>query len=349
MLAGLALTLPEEKMGLVRTTDKQARELAGSGVAGLLDPGLIPMYEDPSWGNAGMLALGMTGPTGKGVKHGADKVIDLAEYATKRLRKSKEAARKAMAGDYLGKFDNKFKEYDFMRAEMDSALSELQARGIPYEILEAARFGDEEALLAIPLMLEDAARTNAWDMRKTPAKLLTEMQEYFPVFEEAVRGTAKADEEFHQLVQEAFDSADPEVWQEALLQMEKRSETSPMYTWLLNKIKRGDYDNVPDVLDEQAFYKNMQNDVNKIASEMMEKVNKYDGWKWDIGTRVRSKKTGGTYEIVGKTWDNKNDRPMYKYKALTSKHPDHVGSEGQFIAEPSHDLFDILDGPRTPE
>lgn len=395
MLAGLALTLPEEKMGLVRTTDKQARELAGSGVAGLLDPGLIPMYEDPSWANAGMLALGMTGPIGKGIGKGikqwkkfrmegkpwydnpggewlensrrrADSRYDpkddptpgdvtagyvarmspgelaslpgqMGEHLYKpgakydnvyksikengyleeidgipnrplimvnhkgeayisegnnRIRAAADlgvkdipvevrfksggeaadgpfaikrvygagdegatvssitpkvaaanvAARQEKATKYVDRFEEGRKNINITMSKMDLAAEELNARGIPGDLIEAARLGDPEALAAIPHILEDAARTRAWEQRKTPAKLLTELQEHAQVFEEGVREYLDADSSFTALLEDSLANADPDVWPEVLHMIEKKAETSPFYTYLLSRIQHGDFE-----------------------------------------------------------------------------------------------------------
>ncbi len=174
MLAGLGLTLPAEQASLVRTTDKQARELAGSGVAGLLDPGIIPMYENPSWGNAGMLAIGMTGPIGKGIKKGGE-VISLA---TRKAAKAAEASR-ARALEMVDGLKKPMMEHFEADKAYKMAQKNAAKLGIPMDLMDLQK--TQELYKKLP----ELTQKYAWEHRMTPAK-------YEMAVEEAMQGVRDA-------------------------------------------------------------------------------------------------------------------------------------------------------------
>ena len=109
------------------------------------------------------------------------------------------------------------------------------------------------------------------------------------------------------------------------LDVEKAAEPIPLFTKPL-----------------RDFRKKLLADVKTGAKKKMEKVAAYDGWQWDVGDRVYGKKTDAIYEIIARTWDDKNNRPMYMYKGLGSKE----GQQGNFIAELAHDDLTLMTGPR---
>jgi hypothetical protein len=153
MLAGLGLSLPEEQSSFVRTTDKQARDLAASGVAGLLDPGIQPMLENPSWGNAGMLALGVT-PIGK-----AGKVVSLATHkAAKAVEKSRAKAKEMY--EQLKKPTMEYFEADKSYQLAQKSAAKL---GIPMDMMELNK------TKALYDMLPELTQKYAWENRMTPA------------------------------------------------------------------------------------------------------------------------------------------------------------------------------------
>jgi len=101
MLATLGLVLPSDQMNLVRTTDKQARDLAASGVADLLDPGIRPILEEgPTPFNIGMLALGTIAP-------GSGKVVGLA------------SRRAAKEGKRIGEMVDKLRKVNAVRPDLE--------------------------------------------------------------------------------------------------------------------------------------------------------------------------------------------------------------------------------------
>lgn len=88
-------------------------------------------------------------------------------------------------------------------------------------------------------------------------------------------------------------------------------------------------------------YKKFQGDMKDLLKKKMEKVAAYDGWKWEIGDRVKSKKTGKIWEVTAKSWNDHMDVPSYFMQTRGQKDgEDHA----MFYAEPSHDAFIHLNG-----
>ena len=119
MLAGLGLTLPRDKVDLVRTTDKQAREMAGSGVSQLLDPGVMPILEEGAtpW-NLGMLGVGlMTGGQG-------GKVVNFGTRLAK-----KNLSRLNKLTDELFRGSDEFREYNKVNKGIGDFLGILEMDG----------------------------------------------------------------------------------------------------------------------------------------------------------------------------------------------------------------------------
>lgn len=84
------------------------------------------------------------------------------------------------------------------------------------------------------------------------------------------------------------------------------------------------------------FKKKIDKDISDRVQTMREKVAEYPNWKFVVGDKIKSKKTKKSYKIIAQTWDNKNNRPMYKYESLDGN------EKGTFIAEASHKAFDKM-------
>lgn len=96
----------------------------------------------------------------------------------------------------------------------------------------------------------------------------------------------------------------------------------------------------------RSFASDLGERVAARAEEMANKVAAHEGWKFDLGDRVKSPKTGKVYEITGKSWDNRNDRPMYKYESA-GVGPDDEGYEaGMFIADKAEETLEQMTGPK---
>ena len=96
----------------------------------------------------------------------------------------------------------------------------------------------------------------------------------------------------------------------------------------------------------RSFASDLGERVAARAEEMANKVAAHEGWKFDLGDRVKSPKTGKVYEITGKSWDNRNDRPMYKYESA-GVGPDDEGYEaGMFIADKAEETLEPMTGPK---
>lgn len=77
------------------------------------------------------------------------------------------------------------------------------------------------------------------------------------------------------------------------------------------------------------FHKTLQGEISEGVRNIQDKVNSYEGWKWEIGDRVKSHKTGYMWEVVGKTWNNQTNTPMYVMKNEL------LGEKSRFYAEPT--------------
>lgn len=90
------------------------------------------------------------------------------------------------------------------------------------------------------------------------------------------------------------------------------------------------------------FHKTLQNEISEGVKNIQNKVNEYKGWKWEVGDRVKSTKTGNMWEVVGKTWNNQKDVPMYVMKNELA------GEKSHFYAEPTKtkdmDIPSVYDG-----
>lgn len=96
----------------------------------------------------------------------------------------------------------------------------------------------------------------------------------------------------------------------------------------------------------RSFASDLGERIAARAEEMANKVAAHEGWKFDLGDRVKSPKTGKVYEITGKSWDNRNDRPMYKYESA-GVGPDDEGYEaGMFIADKAEETLEPMTGPK---
>jgi len=89
-------------------------------------------------------------------------------------------------------------------------------------------------------------------------------------------------------------------------------------------------------------HKKLQDEIKDRLREKMEKVAAYDGWKWEIGDRVKSKKTGKVWEVTAKSWNDNKNVPTYYMRTRGVKDGE---ESGMFYAEPSHDAFIHLKGP----
>jgi hypothetical protein len=90
------------------------------------------------------------------------------------------------------------------------------------------------------------------------------------------------------------------------------------------------------------FYRRMRKSIDERVREVKARVQEYDGWLWDTGDRIRSDQTGRIYTVVGRSWDMKNNRPMYYYES-------DEGDKGSFIAERAHGSFVRMGIRRNPE
>ena len=91
-------------------------------------------------------------------------------------------------------------------------------------------------------------------------------------------------------------------------------------------------------------HKKLQDEIKDRLREKMEKVSAYDGWKWEIGDRVKSKKTGKVWEVTAKSWNDHKNVPSYFMRTRGVKDGE---ESGMFYAEPSHDAFIHLNGQIT--
>ena len=64
----------------------------------------------------------------------------------------------------------------------------------------------------------------------------------------------------------------------------------------------------------KEFAKSLKEEVTQSVEEIIKKANEYKDWKYEVGDRIKSKKTGKILEITGKSWSKKEDRPVYRYK-----------------------------------
>jgi len=87
---------------------------------------------------------------------------------------------------------------------------------------------------------------------------------------------------------------------------------------------------------EKDFYKKFQSNLLQRAEKVREKVESYPDWKWSPGEKIESFRTGRRYEITGRLWNMKKNKPLYKYKDI-------FGDEsGSFDALKAHDQFKTL-------
>lgn len=70
---------------------------------------------------------------------------------------------------------------------------------------------------------------------------------------------------------------------------------------------------------ERDFYKKLRESISEGVRGLLEKVDGYDGWQYDVGDRFKSPKTGRVYEVTHRTWNLKLDVPMYGYKSVGEK------------------------------
>lgn len=90
------------------------------------------------------------------------------------------------------------------------------------------------------------------------------------------------------------------------------------------------------------FRERFEKDLVKRVAEKQAKVRAYPDWKWDVGDRVHSPKTGNIYEITGKSWHTRQDKPFYLYKNVSG---DLKESGGLFADIAERDLI-LLGGPK---
>jgi hypothetical protein len=90
------------------------------------------------------------------------------------------------------------------------------------------------------------------------------------------------------------------------------------------------------------FHKTLQSEISEGVKNIQAKVAEYKGWKWEVGDRVKSHKTGKMWEIIGKTWNNQKNIPMYIMKNEADEEKSH------FYAEPTKirdmDIPSVYDG-----
>lgn len=90
----------------------------------------------------------------------------------------------------------------------------------------------------------------------------------------------------------------------------------------------------------REFHKDLRSSIIGRAEKMQDKVDTYTDWQWDTGMRVKSERTNQVYKITGRSWDMKNDRPMYRYESAS-------GESGQFIATKAHETLIPMFGPKA--
>jgi len=88
----------------------------------------------------------------------------------------------------------------------------------------------------------------------------------------------------------------------------------------------------------EKFSKELHEDINRRVAESMLKASEWDGWKFNVGDKLFSKKTRKIYTITGRYWELRTDRPMYHFRS-----PDEAGT---FIAERAHQHLTLVEPPR---
>jgi len=87
------------------------------------------------------------------------------------------------------------------------------------------------------------------------------------------------------------------------------------------------------------FSKKMHDEVAAGVASMQAKAAEYTNWKFDVGSKVHSKQTNRIYTIVARSWDKRNDRPLYLYKS--------GGESGTLIAERAHESLTPVEAPKA--
>lgn len=106
-------------------------------------------------------------------------------------------------------------------------------------------------------------------------------------------------------------------------------------------------DNVETLITKpiRDFHTSLGKRIDERVTQNQAKVDAYQGWKFEVGQRIKSNKSSKVYEITAKSWDTRNNAPMYMYKSAD-------GERGSFRAETSdkgkgaHDHFTVMTGPK---
>ncbi len=95
---------------------------------------------------------------------------------------------------------------------------------------------------------------------------------------------------------------------------------------------------IPKALRE--FRRDLGKDIEKRALQTMQRMERYKDWEFNRGDKIKSNTTGRIYEVTGRSWDRKNDTPLYTYKS--------ADEAGVFYAESAHEGFTkIVEGPNV--
>lgn len=97
---------------------------------------------------------------------------------------------------------------------------------------------------------------------------------------------------------------------------------------------------------EREFRQQMLDRMRQRQEDIARRVAEYQDWKYDVGDRVRSPKTGGVYTILGKHWDMRKDRPMYRYETAGIDENTEGWHRSDFDALKAHELLELMTGPK---
>lgn len=89
------------------------------------------------------------------------------------------------------------------------------------------------------------------------------------------------------------------------------------------------------------FRKLLQEQINTGVKEAAEKVGRYKGWQFEVGNNIKSKRTGKTYEVIGKSWNPSVDQPTYRLRGKSAS------EQGNYFANKAHEEFEKYSGPYT--